>query len=461
MINSRQRRLKTLVGAGSFVFASSDANASFGARRAADLARKAEAEKITGLFTADLLQADPAGLSGTTGTQEPIVALAALSLATSRIGLVATISTTYHHPYNLARLIGTLDHVSGGRAAWNAVTSSVGEENFGGDALPAPAKRYERAAEFIEVVNKLFDANEPQAVNRGSEGGIRLDPSKLHRIDYRGAHFHVQGPLNVPPPPQGRPVQFQAGQSREGMTLGARYAEVVYTSQPTLEAAIDFVGELRRQAISFGRGANLPLIMNSFHSVIGDSEADVSRRLRDKHEKIDFVQGRFKLSDMLGGNIDLSDLPLDEPLPERLLPNVDSINRRRGRVEIFRRYARQGLSLRELIIQAQETGHWSVAGTPEQLACAIEERFRAGVLDVISLHGLGNPDQEDLLLNGLLPELRKRKLLDDDYIGDSFRSNLELPKLRANTPFELAEEHPVTPEMTAAMKPAARKSAHG
>ncbi|NTF83545.1 NtaA/DmoA family FMN-dependent monooxygenase [Rhizobium rhizogenes] len=428
MTIAHPRRLKTLVGAGNFAFASNDESPVAGARRSVELARKAEAEKITGLFTADLLHADPDGLSGTTGTQEPIVALAALSQVTSHIGLIATVSTTYHHPYNLARLIGTLDHASGGRAAWNAVTSSVGEENFGGDTLPDPAKRYARATEFIEVVNALFDANSPETAWRGSSGSISVDPSKLHRIDYRGEHFQVQGPLNVPPPPQGRPVLFQAGQSTEGVTLGARYAEVVYTSQPTLEAAIAFVGELRRQARGFGRGADLPLVMNSFHSVIGESEADVARRLREKHEKIDYQKGRLKLADLLGGDIDLSDLPLDQALPQSLLPEIDSVNRRRGRVEIFRRYVQQGLSLRELIIQAQETGHWSVAGTPEQLADALEERFLAGVLDVISLHGLGNPDQEDLLLNGLLPELRKRSLLDMDYLDGDFRTNLELPK---------------------------------
>ncbi|EJN04989.1 NtaA/DmoA family FMN-dependent monooxygenase [Phyllobacterium sp. YR531] len=425
----RPRRLKTLVGAGNFAFASNDIDATTGPRRAVELARKAEAEKITGLFTADLLHIDPAGLAGTTGTQEPIVALAALSQVTSHIGLVATVSTTYHHPYNLARLIGTLDHASGGRAAWNAVTSSVGEENFGGDTLPDPAKRYARATEFIEVINALFDANDERAAFRNPNGSIGVDPAKLHRIDYAGEHFQVQGPLNVPTPPQGRPVQFQAGQSTEGVTLGARYAEVVYTSQPTLEAAISFSGELRRQARAFGRGHNLPLIMNSFHAVIGESEADVARRVREKHEKIDYEQGRLKLADMLGGDLDLSELRLDEPLPEGLLPDVESVNRRRGRVEIFRRYAQSGLTLRELIIQAQETGHWSLAGTPVQLADALEERFRANALDVISLHGLGNPDQEDLLLNGLLPELRKRFLIDEEYLEGGFRANLGLPAI--------------------------------
>lgn len=430
MAAPRSRRLKTLFGASNVIAAANDADPALGAKRAVALAQKAEAEKITGLFTADLLQIDPAGLAGTAGIQEPLIALAALSQATSRIGLVATLSTTFHHPYNLARQIGTLDHASGGRAAWNAVTSSVGEENFG-EALLSPEERYARAAEFIEVVNALYDANERDAAQRKASGAIAIVPAKFHRIDHRGHYFSVQGPFNIPPSPQGRPVQFQAGQSEAGVVVGARYAEVVYTSQPKLADAIAFVTELRRRAASFGRAHGLPFIMNSFHSVIGSSEADVARRLREKHERIDYEQGRLKLADMLGGELDLSDLPLDEPLPETLLPEVTSINRRRGRVEIFRRYARQGLTLRQLIIEAQETGHWSVAGTPEQLADAIEERFRAGILDVVTLHGLGNPDQEDLLLNGLLPELRRRSLIDDDYVADSFRANLELPALSA------------------------------
>ncbi|AOJ26785.1 NtaA/DmoA family FMN-dependent monooxygenase [Burkholderia seminalis] len=432
-MSGARRRLKTLVGAASVLYAPGDPDVVHGVRRAASLARKAEAEKITGLFTADLLQADAAGLAGTTGSQEPIVALAALSQATSSIGLVATVSTTYHHPYNLARLIGTLDHVSGGRAAWNAVTSSVGEENFGDAALPDPERRYARAAEFVEVVNALFDANDPRATRRAQGGGLSVDPRKLGAIDYHGEHFQVRGPLNVPPSPQRRPVLFQAGQSASGVSLGARYAEVVYTSQPTHDDARAFVAELRRQAAAFGRGDRPPLVMNSFHSVIGESDADVARRLRDKHERIDYEQGRLKLADMLGGSVDLRDLPLDQPLPAALLPAIDSVHRRRGRVAIFVAYARQRLTLRELIIRAQETGHWFVAGTPEQLADAIEARYREGLVDVLSLHGLGQPDQEDLLLNGLLPELRRRGLLDTDYVGGDFRANLELPAQRRET----------------------------
>ncbi|MCG7365582.1 NtaA/DmoA family FMN-dependent monooxygenase [Pantoea sp. ACRSH] len=429
MTQPYRRKLKTLVGAASVIAAGNDSAPDTGIRRAISLAKIAEREKITGLFTADLLQADPAGLAGTTGSQDPLIALAALSQATSHIGLIATVSTSWLHPYHLARQIGTLDHLSGGRAGWNAVTSSVGEENFGEGALPPPEVRYARASEFIEVINALFDANQPDAVQRTASGGISIDPAKLHAINYRGDYFQVAGPLNVPPPPQRRPVQFQAGQSEAGVSLGARFAEVIYTSQPTFEAAQAFVADVQQRARRVGREQNLPLIMNSFHAIIGESDADVARRLREKHERINYEQGRLRVADMLGGEIDLRDLPLDRPLPAALIPALAQVHRRQGRAAIFRSFALEGLTLRELIIKAEETGHWFTAGIPKVLADAIEQRYRAGVLDVISLHGLGQPDQQDLLLNGLLPELRRRNLLDSDYVGDDFRSSLELAPL--------------------------------
>lgn len=213
------------------------------------------------------------------------------------------------------------------------------------------------------------------------------------------------------------------------MTLGARYAEVIYTSQPTFEAAQSFVADVQQRARRFGREHNPPLIMNSFHAIIGDSNADVARRLRDKHERINYEQGRLRVADMLGGEVDLREAALDQPLPAALIPDLTQVNRRQGRAAIFRGYALEGLTLRELIIKAEETGHWFVAGTPETLADAIEQRYQAGVLDVISLHGLGQPDQQDLLLNGLLQELRRRQLIDTDYVGDDFRSSLELAAL--------------------------------
>jgi FMN-dependent oxidoreductase (nitrilotriacetate monooxygenase family) len=393
---------------------------------AVTVAKLAEAARIDALFTADLLTF---GAQGAIGSQEPLIFVAALSQVTQQIGLIATVSTTFHHPFNLARLFGTLDHVSNGRAAWNLVTSAIGEENFGPDELPPPEERYARAAEAVEVVNALWDSWAEGSLTAGPDGTAILDATRVRPINHRGKYFTVAGPLNIPPLPQRRPVQIQAGQPEAGIALGARYAEVVFTSLPTLEIAADYTSKVRRLAATHGRAPGLPLIFSSFHATFGATEAEAARIVRDKQEAIDFERGRRQVEDMLGGGVDLSAAKLDAPLPESLLPDVRSINRRRGRVEVFGDYIRRGYTLRELIVAAQDTGHWSIAGTPDQLADAIEERFRAGVLDVISLNGLADPVQHDYIVNGLLVELRRRGIVKSDYRGATLRENLglELP----------------------------------
>ena len=423
----RRRPLKTVTGvsgAVSIYDAAIDPTTSTVAS-AIDVAKTAEANKIDGLFAADLLSF---GAQGAIGAQEPLIFLAALSAVTTHVGLIATVTTTFHHPFNLARLFGTLDHVSNGRAAWNAVTSSLGEENYSDLDLPSPEERYARAAESLEVVNALFDSWKPGALIRG-EGSAVLDPSRVVPIEHRGKYFTVQGPLNIPSLPQRRPVQFQAGQSAGGIELGARFAEVVFTSLATFEDAVTYTKTIRARAAELGRGDELPLIFSSFHATYGATEAEVERLVREAEESTDFDAGRTRLADMFGGDVDFSELPLDRPIPESLLPDPSSGNRRRGRVEIFGKLASQGKTLRELIIASKDTGHWAAAGTPEQLADAIEERYDAGVLDVITLGDLADPRTRDFVTNGLLPELRKRGIVGSDYVGGTFRENLELPPL--------------------------------
>ncbi|BDQ22260.1 NtaA/DmoA family FMN-dependent monooxygenase [Rhodococcus qingshengii] len=423
----RRRPLKTVTGvsgAVSIYDAAIDPTTSTVAS-AIDVAKTAEANKIDGLFAADLLSF---GAQGAIGAQEPLIFLAALSAVTTHVGLIATVTTTFHHPFNLARLFGTLDHVSNGRAAWNAVTSSLGEENYSDLDLPSPEERYARAAESLEVVNALFDSWKPGALIRG-EGSAVLDPSRVVPIEHRGKYFTVQGPLNIPSLPQRRPVQFQAGQSAGGIELGARFAEVVFTSLATFEDAVTYTKTIRARAAELGRGDELPLIFSSFHATYGATEAEVERLVREAEESTDFDAGRTRLADMFGGDVDFSELPLDRSIPESLLPDPSSVNRRRGRVEIFGKLASQGKTLRELIIASKDTGHWAAAGTPEQLADAIEERYDAGVLDVITLGDLADPRTRDFVTNGLLPELRKRGIVGSDYVGGTFRENLELPPL--------------------------------
>ncbi|OZE82207.1 LLM class flavin-dependent oxidoreductase [Rhodococcus sp. 15-649-1-2] len=424
---SRRRTLKTVTGVsgGLDVYDAAVDPTRSTLASSIEIAKIAENNKIDALFAADLLSF---GAQGAIGAQEPLIYLAALAGVTTDIGLIATVTTTFHHPYNLARLFGTLDHVSNGRAAWNAVTSSLGEENYGDQDLPSPEERYARATESLEVVNALFDSWKPGALVPGSSGAV-LDASLVRPIEYRGAYYTVQGPLNIPSLPQGRPVQFQAGQSAGGIELGARFAEVVFTSLATLEDAITYTKTIRARAAELGRGDELPLIFSSFHATYGATEAEARQRVEESIGTLDFVAGRARLEDMLGGGIDLSELSLDKPIPVELLPDPKTVNRRRGRVEIFGKLAAEGKTLRELIIASKDTGHWAESGTPEQLADAIAQRYDAGVLDVISLGGLGDPRTRDFVENGLLPELRRRGIVGNDYRGETFRENLELPPL--------------------------------
>lgn len=427
---ARRRHLKTVTGVsgGTDIYAAAIDPARSTLDTAIAVARVAEEHRIDALFAADLLSF---GAQGAIGAQEPLIYLSALSAVTSRIGLIATVTTTFHHPYNLARLFGTLDHVSNGRAAWNAVTSSLGEENYGDRELPGPEERYARAAESLDVVHALYDSWHRGALTPDERGAARLNPDLVRPIDHRGRYFTVRGPLNIPPLPQRRPVQFQAGQSAGGIELGARYAEVVFTSLATFEDARVYTEKIRARAGELGRAPGLPYIFSSLHATYGATEAEAARLVREEEESFDFEAGRRLLEDMLGGGVDLSGLPLDRPLPESLLPESASVHRRRGRVEIFTRLAATGRTLRELILESRHTGHWSAAGTPEQLADAIEERYRAGVLDIVSVGGLDDPRTRDFVTNGLLPELRRRDILGTDYPGTTFRENLELPPLPA------------------------------
>ncbi|MFD6464102.1 LLM class flavin-dependent oxidoreductase, partial [Streptomyces roseolus] len=280
---STRRRLKTVTG----VSGSPDVyTAALDPKKSTlessiEIAKLAEANGFDALFAADLLSF---GAQGAIGAQEPLIFLAALSAVTERIGLIATVTTTFHHPYNLARLFGTLDHVSNGRAAWNAVTSSLGEENYGGQDLPGPEQRYARATEVLEIVNALFDSWQPGALTRDEHRGVTLHPDRVQPIEHVGEFFTVRGPLNIPPLPQRRPVQFQAGQSEAGIELGARFAEVVFTSLPTLPDALAYTGKIRSRAAELGRADGLPLIMSSFHATYGSSDAEVARLVREQHE---------------------------------------------------------------------------------------------------------------------------------------------------------------------------------
>nr|WP_237703124.1 NtaA/DmoA family FMN-dependent monooxygenase [Candidatus Protofrankia datiscae] len=292
-------------------------------RHLIDLARTAERARFDALFFADLVGVPFADqevlrrVSVVNDSFEPTTLLAALATATSRIGLIATASTTYNEPYHLARTFASLDHLSRGRAGWNLVTSLNDAEarNFGLPEHVEHAERYWRAAEFHQVVTGLWDSFDDDAFRHDQASGIYFDDDKVHRLDYRGRYFSVTGPLNVPRPPQGRPVIVQAGSSEAGRSLAAAVADVVFTHHPDSAAARAFYTEIKARAAAAGRNPEHVLVLPALSTIVGRTLTEAE----DKAERLYvLLDPRVALADLaywLGG-VDLSTYPLDGPLPQ-------------------------------------------------------------------------------------------------------------------------------------------------
>lgn len=375
------------------------------------------------------------------GALEPLVLLTALAQSTKSIGLVPTVSTTFWDPYNFARVLATLDVISGGRTGWNAVTSFRGEWNFGYDELPTPQARYERAAEFIAVVRALWSSWGADALVSGADGSVSAEPAHIVPIDHRGAHFGVRGPLDVPPSPQRWPVQFQAGGSPIGVDFGARYAEVVFTASPTPAQAADVAASTRARAAVHGRPDGVPLVFTSVKTTLGRTESEARELEEACVGALDPTRSRRWLEEHLG-IADLSTFDLDAPLPEDALPPASSFRRRQGRFEVLRRLTVEDRkTLRELHVFADNVGHWREVGTPRTVADAIEARHRAGTLDVLSLSST-DPDQEELIYEHLVPELASRGVYEPQFPpGATLRERLRLP---APAPTLQARQHVTT-----------------
>jgi len=273
---------------------------------------------------------------------EPLTLLSALAAVTERIGLVGTASTTFNEPYHIARKFASLDHISGGRAGWNLVTSSNAHEakNFGFDEHLAHARRYERAVEFAEVVEGLWDSWDEGAFVRDKAAGRYFDPAKRHVLDHRGEFFNVRGPLNVERSPQGRPVVVQAGSSEAGKALAARTAEVIFTAQQTLEDAVAFYADVKGRLAQYGRDPDDLKIMPGVMPIVGATEQEAQDKFAALQALIDPAVGLALVSGLTGG-FDLSDYPLDGPIPE--LPETNASKSRQSlTLELARVDARTG-----------------------------------------------------------------------------------------------------------------------
>ncbi|MFB5675298.1 LLM class flavin-dependent oxidoreductase [Paenibacillus terreus] len=388
------------------------------------LAQKAEQAKLDMIFLADGLTTSAGSPPSVVARFEPITLLAALSTVTRRIGLAVTASTTYYDPFNLARLIASVDKLSDGRAAWNVVTTSTHEAalNFSAQDHLDHSLRYERAAEFVEVVKGLWDSweQEPYIVNK--ETGEYIDKRKVHELNHKGKYFSVKGPLNVSQSPQGHPVIIQAGSSGPGQELAAQIGEVVFTAQQSYEDAQNFYSGLKGLLPKYGRPPEHVHILPGLFPVIGATEKEA----REKYEQLQSFIDDSRAYDTLEERFeyDLRGYSLDDPVPD-----IPESSGRKSRPQLLMKLARdKGLTLRQLFREvAGARGHRIVVGTPIQLADHIQKWFEGYAADGFNIMPPYVPGGFDDFVEGVIPELQNRGLFRTDYEGSTLREHLGLP----------------------------------
>ncbi len=394
-----------------------------------DVARKAEAGLFDSIFLADQLTLGEDVAHAGRSWLEPVTTLGALSVSTSRIGLIATASTTYTEPYNLARQFASLDHMSGGRIGWNIVTSwaAGAARNYSGTSQVSHADRYERAEEFVKVVTALWDSWADDAVIDDRAGGQYAHAEKIRAIDHVGTHYRVAGPLNVPRSPQGRPVFVQAGSSDTGRRFAARHAEAVFTAQMEKATAQAFYADLKSLVKAEGRAADQALILPGLSPVIASTEAEAKRIARELNELTDPEVGRKRLSGRFGGH-DFSHLPLDRPLTPEDFPDPSKVEAARSRTEVIVGLVRrEKTTLRQLLAYlAGARGHFTTAGTPEQIADLIEDWFNDGAADGFNVMPPVLPAMLDVFVAEVIPLLQKRGLFRTAYEGETLRDHFGL-----------------------------------
>jgi FMN-dependent oxidoreductase (nitrilotriacetate monooxygenase family) len=407
-----------------------------------ELARIAERGKLDSLFLADSPMLWNSIGRRPSGTLEPTVLLTVLSSVTKHVGLIATASTTYNEPYNLARRFATLDIISGGRAGWNIVTTAGIEaaRNFNLEELPSHAERYARSTEFVDVSLALWDSWDDAAALGDKERGIWGDEQKVYPPRHVGRHFKVEGALNVPRSPQGYPLLVQAGSSEDGKALAARYAEAVFTAQQTLGDAQAFYTDLKARAAALGRDPASVLILPGLVPVIGSTEAEARALDEELDRLIKPEYAKSQLAQTL--RVKEHDLDLDAELPKDL-PDEDAIEGAKSRYTLVVSLARrERLTVRQLIGRlGGGRGHRTFAGTPEQVADAMQLWWENGAADGFNVMPPVLPSGLRLFVDQVVPILQKRGLFRLDYEGSTLRENygLSRPPNRNTRALEAAE----------------------
>jgi N-acetyl-S-(2-succino)cysteine monooxygenase len=439
MAKGRKMKLAAyLVGTGMHVASwrhpDSSPNASIDASFYKKLAQIAEKGKFDFAFIADSLAINAESHPQILNRFDPVVIITAMAEATEKIGIVATASTTYNEPYSLARQFASVDHVSGGRAGWNVVTTAdaTGETalNFSREKHWEHDHRYERAEEFIDVVQGLWDSWEDDAFVYDKKSGTFYDPDKVHELLYKGKFFSVKGPLNIARSPQGQPVIVQAGSSEPGQRLAARTAEIVFAQRDNIEEAKRFYQELKSRLPKYGRIEEELHILQGISPIVGETEElafqkyHELQKLVDPYESLKFVSGYM-------GNVDFSKYSLDTPVAEVEFPPVNSIQSQF--YEMKKIIDEENLKVGDLYTRffgaARRDGF---VGTPIQVADEMEKWFTEKAADGFILQFPLLPSHLEDFVNLVIPILQERGLFRLDYEGKTLREHLGLniPKNR-------------------------------
>lgn len=412
----------------------SQADAGINFKHHVEMAKTAERGRFAMIFLADNPAVREAAVDAVSRSAqyianfEPITLLSALAAVTGKIGLVATASTTFNEPYNIARKFASLDWISNGRAGWNIVTTAnhSAARNFGLAQTIEHHARYERAKEFTRVVQGLWDSWDDDAFVRDKESGIFFKPEGLHTLDHKGECLSVRGPLNIPRPPQGHPVLVQAGASEDGKEFAGEFAEAIFTGHVVIDSARKYYADLKSRASRFGRDPDKVVVMPGLSPVVGRTEKEAQEKQEYLQSLVHPIVAREILSTLLGG-VDLSGYDLDAPLPD--LPPPPRSDGESTRQEWINLGRAQNLTLRQLAMRATHgRGKSAVVGTPEQVADHMEKWWRNGAADGFNIQPPYQPGALNDFVDMVVPVLQDRGLVPREYQGDTLREHLGLSR---------------------------------
>jgi FMN-dependent oxidoreductase (nitrilotriacetate monooxygenase family) len=391
-----------------------------------DMAKLAERAKFDTFFVADFIgrsgnQLGQTSRQGGSFQFEPLTLLSAIAAHTRDIGLVATVNTNFSEPYNIARQLASLDHLSGGRAGWNVVSSYREDtaRNFGIKELRGHGERYERAEEFVEVVKRYWDSWDDDAYDHPDRSaGLFFDPRSAHPQQHEGAHFSAEGLLDVARPLQGYPVLVQAGNSDTGREFAARLGEMTYSSATSLEVAKAYYDDVKSRLPKYDRDPDDIKIAPGLSVIVAESDDEAQAKFQTLQDAVDFTQGPMGL--------DVSAYPLDGPLP-RDIPIPEN---GRGRIQqLIELGERENLTIRQLILKfSVSRGHVQVVGSPKKVADLMEQWFEERGADGFNVVPPLLPGGFEDFVRLVVPELQRRGIFRTEYTGRSFRENVGLKR---------------------------------